>query len=101
QPRPPTSSPFPYTTLFRSYEGKRRWFKIKNPEYSQREVRREMFNSFKGYNDREMVRELARVKAESKKIRALQNRVLWPPAVKTGDRKSTRLNSSHQIISYA
>src|SRR5262249_43571056 len=28
-----------------------KWFKVKNPNYSQREGRREMFNSFMGYND--------------------------------------------------
>src|SRR5258708_31367878 len=53
--RPPRSTLFPYTTLFRSldygaFDGCLRWF-----------------------------------------------RILWPK----GDRKSTRLNSSHQIISYA
>jgi hypothetical protein len=33
-------------------------FKIKNPQYSQREGQREMFNSFMGYNDIAHVREL-------------------------------------------
>src|SRR5258708_33723451 len=56
--RPPRSTLFPYTTLFRSSERL-------EPSYGQRTL-------------------------------AL---VVWAPMM--ADRKSTRLNSSHQIISYA
>jgi bifunctional non-homologous end joining protein LigD len=37
-----------------------KWFKVKNPNYSQREGRREMFNSFMGYNDVAHVRQLSK-----------------------------------------
>src|SRR5258708_30518727 len=61
--RPPRSTLFPYTTLFRSQEvGERVW---------QVQQRRELFG----------------VERDQKRTQQ--------------DRKSTRLNSSHQIISYA
>src|SRR5207245_9339041 len=87
--RPPSSSPFPYTTLFRSavlaLTGQDKFLKFIIPEKLQaigtlpmtstsalavrtaREKRPELFNNFAG----------------------------------TRDRKSTRLNSSHGSISYA
>src|SRR5258708_10166115 len=58
--RPPRSTLFPYTTLFRS---------LLDPRTSTRELRR--------------------------------IRPVGTPAPANSDRKSTRLNSSHQIISYA
>src|SRR5438876_7341393 len=75
--RPPRSTLFPYTTLFRSVvvtEGKR---------FPQRELqhllraRRE-----RDLSGRDLVAQVARI-------------------VGQGDRKSTRLNSSHPSISYA
>src|SRR5438132_7095907 len=69
--RPPRSTLFPYTTLFRSLEGRR---------------------------------------ADERVLVAMDARVLVPgviggpghPVVEVvGDRKSTRLNSSHTVISYA
>src|SRR3712207_8442309 len=78
--RPPRSTLFPYTTLFRSGEADR----------------------------------FAKVLAESRKSPAATRRRLYLEAVATllprfrrkvvvapGDRKSTRLNSSHANISYA
>src|SRR5258708_21762177 len=62
--RPPRSTLFPYTTLFRSYVT----MTISS-------------NQAPGQIARRVVDELARMRRE--------------------DRKSTRLNSSHQIISYA
>src|SRR5258708_10791195 len=58
--RPPRSTLFPYTTLFRSLK-------------------------------------------DCRKLRARRHGCLhgWRPPRQTSDRKSTRLNSSHQIISYA
>src|SRR5258708_23716699 len=67
--RPPRSTLFPYTTLFRSLEGRR--------------ARRD---------DHRHRRDAGRRRADRK----ARNR--HEPV---GDRKSTRLNSSHQIISYA
>src|SRR5438552_6924871 len=69
-PRPPISTLFPYTTLFRSEE------RLVRPLLHLDKVR--------DLHDR---RDLAEVLAAA------------APALK--DRKSTRLNSSHQIISYA
>src|SRR5258708_29405184 len=59
--RPPRSTLFPYTTLFRSPDGARQVFVLHDVE---------------GYRHEEIAR-------------------------MNTDRKSTRLNSSHQIISYA
>src|SRR5258708_23168058 len=64
--RPPRSTLFPYTTLFRS-------------DFA--------------------LLPRAEIGAELKKLRA---DLTWLPDVRSArDRKSTRLNSSHQIISYA
>src|SRR3712207_8873106 len=76
-PRPPRSTLFPYTTLFRSV------------------VAREP-------------RVVALVHVDVMDIVAWQEPedlvllvLLWPPTLAEGDRKSTRLNSSHANISYA
>src|SRR5258708_19854250 len=70
--RPPRSTLFPYTTLFRSYLQSRRT----------------------AHGDRSV-----------QIVSAPGPRARWLPrflsGCRTGDRKSTRLNSSHQIISYA
>src|SRR5262245_6671790 len=60
------------------------WFKIKNPNYSQREGRREMFNSFKGYNDVAHARELSKEVTWVAPRNGGSNHELWPPAAKTG-----------------
>src|SRR5258708_18398481 len=72
--RPPRSTLFPYTTLFRSHEGRQ------DPEQGRlaRAVRTEDGAHLPGREGRAHVDERAQT-----------------------DRKSTRLNSSHQIISYA
>src|SRR5258708_14746992 len=74
--RPPRSTLFPYTTLFRS------------PAYTAFKT--------KSYHDLAVVNPL--------RFRACRRHLLpSPPGTpgERGDRKSTRLNSSHQIISYA
>src|SRR5437764_7410684 len=65
--RPPTSTLFPYTTLFRSF----------------------LLNAFQGLgvHRREALRIAAGFRGDE--------------AFDSGDRKSTRLNSSHRCISYA
>src|SRR5258708_32060938 len=72
--RPPRSTLFPYTTLFRSLTAAR-------------------------------LAARARLRAEWRQVRLLCATVpaedLARPLRLHGDRKSTRLNSSHQIISYA
>src|SRR5258708_36213453 len=76
--RPPRSTLFPYTTLFRSTEGK---------------------------PGRIGLHEAARTRARRLPFRRLDVDTQVQHAGKLGrietDRKSTRLNSSHQIISYA
>jgi bifunctional non-homologous end joining protein LigD len=59
-----------------------KWIKIKNPNYSQKEGRREMFNSFMGYNDFAHVRELTKEVTWAASSR--DGRDLWPKAEKTG-----------------
>src|SRR5258708_29628287 len=77
--RPPRSTLFPYTTLFRSRGAARR---VRGAEGGGR-----------------------RQAHEHHYVRAGGRRVDWARAESAGraggDRKSTRLNSSHQIISYA
>src|SRR3712207_7364144 len=77
--RPPRSTLFPYTTLFRSYitrrfarEGADVLIEITNDAYQ----------------------------GETAVLRQHQSNAVFR-AVETGDRKSTRLNSSHANISYA
>src|SRR5258708_25072585 len=65
--RPPRSTLFPYTTLFRSRANQRR-------------------------------REIEHLYAFSQRLLTLES---VPELLNLVDRKSTRLNSSHQIISYA
>src|SRR5690349_22161898 len=71
--RPPRSTLFPYTTLFRSC------FSLRSFDASQQEIVR-------------MIRDGARFNENASSERALRV---------AGDRKSTRLNSSHVEISYA
>src|SRR2546422_4570731 len=82
--RPPRSTLFPYTTLFRSFRG-----------FERADVGRD------------------RVTLEALKIQLLEPAFHLPPAIappcrrelvhhhREEDRKSTRLNSSHGYISYA
>src|SRR5205809_3369308 len=76
---PPTSTLFPYTTLFRS-----------RALHPRRERRREPVPLRAPHRARELV-------PRGRGLRA--GRV--PLASRLGDRKSTRLNSSHGYISYA
>src|SRR3712207_7283797 len=77
--RPPRSTLFPYTTLFRSY--------TKKGHFS---VRRRTGRTAKARREDVLRREGERVMWLSIALHAL-----------TADRKSTRLNSSHANISYA
>src|SRR5207248_10013837 len=77
RPRPPTSTLFPYTTLFRSPEDVRPAFvRDAFPQQRKRNVHG---------------RDRSRRAARGRRQRAGHRR----------DRKSTRLNSSHRTISYA
>src|SRR5438876_7831498 len=72
-PRPPRSTLFPYTTLFRSALGERNHFEL----------------------------ELPRRQAQSTIPSGAEDQWLAVLDVQLRDRKSTRLNSSHPSISYA
>src|SRR5256885_4243776 len=72
--RPPRSTLFPYTTLFRSHSG---------------------VGSRPPYRGRELVR------AERTRAHRVGADRPTLPHSRAGDRKSTRLNSSHLVISYA
>src|SRR5438552_14740844 len=82
-PRPPSSTLFPYTTLFRS------------------DLLRGTVHEVRRYAGRRGEVELGlRVRVDDQFPRAgVQDRRV--PGDPGRDRKSTRLNSSHQIISYA
>src|SRR5256885_3079802 len=71
--RPPRSTLFPYTTLFRS-------FSADDPPH--------------------LVQRMVRPSSRSKPVRAFEE-ILLIDGVQHLDRKSTRLNSSHLVISYA
>src|SRR5258708_21924918 len=83
--RPPRSTLFPYTTLFRSV----------NLEMEGRKLK-------VGVLTTEAVKQLRVIVTAGERVVLEETRNIRPgqPWVET-DRKSTRLNSSHQIISYA
>src|SRR5258708_29063720 len=94
--RPPRSTLFPYTTLFRSEPlpaaGRKR--PLQRPEGIRRHERREYEEVHRGL--REHAKEPRR---SGGRHRGAIDRLSEVAVL--GDRKSTRLNSSHQIISYA
>src|SRR5258708_26843714 len=77
--RPPRSTLFPYTTLFRSQA-----------------IQADTVKALKGISGLVVAR--GSVSAKGSIDSAL---ILTTGDIKSEDRKSTRLNSSHQIISYA
>src|SRR2546426_9335627 len=88
--RPPRSTLFPYTTLFRSRGGKALW--------RRRELRPRRARARDGGVRGARARGRAGVHADrpaGSPCRVLRD------ARRGGDRKSTRLNSSHLVISYA
>src|SRR5256885_8364066 len=91
--RPPRSTLFPYTTLFRSeiIESDVQSFSIIFPEGDDVGV---------------VISQTLKKDTINKPVDALleiyrKMRPGDPPTVQTADRKSTRLNSSHLVISYA
>src|SRR5260221_5251369 len=83
--RPPRSTLFPYTTLFRS---------VFNPGHDQRRVSIADFRHH--HTDRKTPLRAQRSSHEIRPVVQLPGRL-----PDTLDRKSTRLNSSHTVISYA
>src|SRR5947207_6905623 len=87
--RPPRSTLFPYTTLFRSGAGREEGGRRGAAQAGRRaeEARRE------GRTTQE--------RTGSGRQEAARRRRRGPGVGQEGDRKSTRLNSSHTVISYA
>src|SRR5256885_5351925 len=78
--RPPRSTLFPYTTLFRSLHGDGRGRRLHADQRAGRDAGR----------------------GESDGRRGIESPTAAPAGVlRARDRKSTRLNSSHLVISYA
>src|SRR5256885_10561280 len=87
--RPPRSTLFPYTTLFRSGEQRHVWVRVPHDREDERLRLHRLRGALNGATDR-----VSRDHHE------------WPlprivPIPTQSDRKSTRLNSSHLVISYA
>src|SRR5205807_4020965 len=96
--RPPTSTLFPYTTLFRS----------RYPRQARKTVAQKFIEIFRGTDLGDEISKLGRVAVEFTEDRGHRpNKHSGVPAKvsfsqkRFGDRKSTRLNSSHLVISYA
>src|SRR5258708_20427312 len=94
--RPPRSTLFPYTTLFRSLHGKI----VRAPAYGATLARVDASaaESLPGVT---VVRDGNFLGVAAPSAAAAADAAAAIKAEWTGDRKSTRLNSSHQIISYA
>src|SRR5207244_5760990 len=93
-PRPPRPPLFPYTTLFRSLPDHRRIpHHARQPGHRPEKPPDPGPVPLRGRGGNE------RPGSRTPALRSSR----WPPraSIATGDRKSTRLNSSHQIISYA
>src|SRR5207249_10795226 len=88
---PPLSTLFPYTTLFRSLRaGRGSWHCALMPKRSSKQPEPEDTNQM-------AARIVATVTGAAQTAQETISRV----AAELGDRKSTRLNSSHVSISYA
>src|SRR5437762_9948888 len=84
--RPPTSTLFPYTTLFRSYEPA-----VRRPDHEPQSVRDDQTDETDEAGERHRRARKERGRSEDGGRRS----------IRIEDRKSTRLNSSYRCISYA
>src|SRR2546426_9077486 len=92
--RPPRSTLFPYTTLFRSGEHRRghteMWVRVSVPVTSLCPCSKNI-SDYGAHNQRSHVTITAKLRSH-----------MWiEELIEIADRKSTRLNSSHLVISYA
>src|SRR2546430_12263611 len=87
--RPPRSTLFPYTTLFRSG----RWIDVLCTGLSGRDEKVVDFRDVTAAKELEEAKDLF--------LATTSHELRTPITVVQGDRKSTRLNSSHSQISYA
>src|SRR5438105_12033450 len=92
-PRPPTSPLFPYTTLFRSVVVLAT--AVREVRTAVEAIKRGAYDYITKPFDVEDIELLVRRALDK---RALEREVLY---LRSTDRKSTRLNSSHEWISYA
>src|SRR5688572_31202776 len=92
-PRPPRSTLFPYTTLFRSAGGAVDHRHAVEQQARGQRAEHEVLHRRLGGERRVAVERDQRVQAERHQLQAEEQR--------EEDRKSTRLNSSHSQISYA
>src|SRR5438477_2252256 len=83
--RPPISTLFPYTTLFRSQQG---LFRQLSPPRQRRAIPPHLLK-------------IQSCDAATTRSRCEEQRPPESEMLRSGDRKSTRLNSSHMSISYA
>src|SRR5207244_12511926 len=94
--RPPSSTSFPYTTLFRSLDGPR------TRSLSHQHGRADARHASADAPEVRAAGTGATHAHHRQHAAVLARRTGSPQGHQTaGDRKSTRLNSSHQIISYA
>src|SRR5258708_18096599 len=97
--RPPRSTLFPYTTLFRSFCDlwRRRYPAVR--EYSWFSTRGNGFRIDHAFLSDGLAARAGTIRySHEERLAGLSDH---SPPLRLGDRKSTRLNSSHQIISYA
>src|SRR3712207_8223731 len=85
--RPPRSTLFPYTTLFRSFE-----WGVALHDLDFEAIRT-------GEKDKKQVAKELKGIAGKARAQITKDYIAWPAL--SADRKSTRLNSSHANISYA
>src|SRR5438034_8453011 len=85
--RPPRSTLFPYTTLFRSVE-----------EYLHL-AKRERQSAIRVESRAHSLCRTDRLSVDRENLASCHGP--WKTSRRAGDRKSTRLNSSHTVISYA
>src|SRR5207244_13002393 len=100
-PPPPTSPSFPYTTLFRSLAASR------PGSFHLRETASERASSCLAGTEDHVAAILEQLRLGEillhdppRGIGLLRHQIELPAGTQERDRKSTRLNSSHQIISY-
>src|SRR3712207_9127497 len=98
--RPPRSTLFPYTTLFRSsLQGRDPGGVVPAAEYEA--VRDRIISAFQNLTDRANPGKQVVLKImKQEELRNVEGSDSLRPS-RSGDRKSTRLNSSHANISYA
>src|SRR5947208_10583234 len=96
-PRPPTSTLFPYTTLFRSVRAVEIDIPLVRPRLAGDHIHHGGLAGAVRADDRAHLARLNRQREIVERLKAVERD---RNGIKI-DRKSTRLNSSHQIISYA